>query len=229
MSPASGDDGPTDGNIRRLGGGCTSCKEKLDECKAKLKEGVDSSASNEGTVRYLFTQLADTCKLRRIQKNNKIRYEWSSKSIDDVTYAFSDRPYRIAGATSTKMFFETFHDTFRQRTGGNPNGAITFRSGNTNNNFEGPLISVLIEAAYQKVGGRYIYELKQSEDEMMITSLDDFFHGDNDGRAVETAEFDMCSIFIDGGFVSLNGVDIDRGFNEDFPSLSSNPDTTEIP
>jgi hypothetical protein len=90
----------------------------------------------------------------------------------------------------TKKFFKNFGGRFSEETGGGPNGAMTFRHKDTDV-FEGPLIAVYVEAAYQKRSGKYVYELSQSKDQGDIDALDDFFQ---DGDEVE---YESCSMFID--------------------------------
>ena len=135
--------------------------------------------------------MGQTCKLKRKERGDgKPYYEWSSKDMDDETYVFSDRPYRIAYSMPTVKFFENFDDTFSEETGGKPNGAMTFRHKDTDE-FEGPLIAVYVDAAYQKSSGKFVYELSQSKDEEEVNALDEFFE---DGDVVE---YESCSLFID--------------------------------
>ena len=71
--------------------------------------------------------MGQTCKLKRKERGDgKSYYEWSSKGMDDETYVFSDRPYRIAYSMPTEEFFENFDDTFSKESGGKPNGAMIF-------------------------------------------------------------------------------------------------------
>ena len=118
--------------------------------------------------------------------------------MDDETYAFTDRPLRAAEAMSTRQFFKDFDATFSEETGGRPNTAVTFRHRDTGN-FEGPLISVFVEAAYRKDSGKYVYELTQSEEQEEVSALKDFFRK-GDGRDDGTVEYEMCSLFIDSIF-----------------------------
>ena len=175
-------------NTRRL----ASCSDKLDKCRAKLESCEDEVAQPT----FLFTQMAETCKLKR-KVNNKgdVTYEWSSKDMDDDTYVFSDRPYQIAFTMPTEGFFHGFDEMFNKDNGGKPNGAITFRHKNTKN-FEGPLISVFVEAAYKTNAGKFIYELSQSKEQEAVNALEDFFE-DGDGEDDGVVEYEMCSLFID--------------------------------
>jgi len=68
--------------------------------------------------------------------------------MDDDTYVFSDRPYRIAYSILTLDFVKNFGGMFSKKTGGRPNGAMTFRHKDTDA-FEGPLIAVYVDAAYK--------------------------------------------------------------------------------
>jgi len=169
---------------RRLG---KSCSDKLDKCWSKL----ETCEAEANTPTFLFTQMGQTCKLKRKKGGDgKDRYEWSSKDMDDDTYVFSDRPYRIAYSILTLDFFKNFGGRFSKKTGGRPNGVMTFRHKDTDA-FEGPLIAVYVDAAYQKGSGKYVYELSQSKDQREVNALDDFFL---DGGVVE---YESCSLFID--------------------------------
>ena len=100
----------------------------------------------------------------------------------------------FAGTMTTEGFFDGFDDVFTKENGGKPNGAITFRHKNTDR-FEGPLISVFVEAAYKTDGGKFVYKLRQSKDQETVNALEDFFDNkDDDGDVVE---YEMCSLFID--------------------------------
>ena len=135
--------------------------------------------------------MGQTCKLKRKERGDGTPYyEWSSKDMDDETYVFSDRPYRIAYSMQTEEFFENFDDTFSEETGGRPNGVMTLRHKDTNE-FEGPLIAVYVEAVYKKSSGKFVYELSQSKDQKEVNALDEFFE---DGDVVE---YESCSLFID--------------------------------
>ena len=179
------DDFPSD---RRVG---MSCSDKLDKCRSKL----DKCEAEADAPTLLFTQMGQTCKLKRKERGDdddggKYYYEWSSKDMDDETYVFSDRPYRIAYSMPTEEFFENFDDTFSEETGGRPNGVMTLRHKDTNE-FEGPLIAVYVEAVYKKSSGKFVYELSQSKDQKEVNALDEFFE---DGDVVE---YESCSLFID--------------------------------
>ena len=176
-------DGDLDQSDRRLG----NYSDKLDKCRSKL----DKCEKEADAPTFLFTQMGQTCKLKRKERGDGTPYyEWSSKDMDDETYVFSDRPYRIAYSMQTEEFFENFDDTFSEETGGRPNGAMTFRHKDTNE-FEGPLIAVYVDAAYKKSSGKFVYELSQSKDEEEVNALDEFF---DDGDVVE---YESCSSFID--------------------------------
>ena len=175
-------------NTRRL----ASCSDKLDKCRSKLESCEDEAAQPT----LLFTQMAETCKLKRkVNAKGDVTYEWSSKDMDDDTYVFSDRPYQIAYTMTTPDFFDGFDDMFSKDSGGKPNGAVTFRHKNTKN-FEGPLISVFVEAAYKTDAGKFIYELSQSKEQEAVNALEDFFE-DGDGKDDGVVEYEMCSLFID--------------------------------
>ena len=188
----------TSGGGLRLLTGENSCKDKLDTCRTNLEECQSKSkndSSQEASPNLLAVQMAQTCKLKRIRKNGKTRYEWSSKDMDDDTYLFSDRPYRIAGTEATKRFFKAFGDSFGDDSGGRPNGVITFRH-EDDDAFEGPLISVFVDAAYQKESGKFVYELSQSQGQEEVNALEDFFP-DGDGKDNGVVEYEMCSVFLD--------------------------------
>ena len=173
---------------RRLG---TSCSDKLDKCRSKL----DKCQAEADAPKLLFTQMGQSCKLKRKERGDGKRYyEWSSKDMDDETYVFSDRPYRIAYSMPTVEFFQNFDDTFSEETGGRPNGAMTLRHKDTDE-FEGPLIAVYVEAAYQKSSDKFVYELSQSKDQEELNALDEFFE---DGDVVE---YESCSLFIDSFWI----------------------------
>ena len=175
---------------RRLGG--MTYSDELDKCKSDLQTCEEEM---EQPI-LLFTQMADKCKLKRkTNGKSEVFFEWSSKDLDDETYVFSDRPYQIAYTMTSEAFFDNFDDMFSEKSGGRPNGAITFRHKNTNR-FEGPLISVFLEAAYKTDTGKFVYELSQSQDQEEVNSLNDFFE-DKDGKDV--VEYEMCSLFIDSG------------------------------
>ena len=101
----------------------------------------------------------------------------------------------FAGTMTTEDFFDGFDDVFTKENGGKPNGAITFRHKNTNK-FEGPLVSVFVEAAYKTDAGKFVYKLRQSKDQETVNALEDFFGSSTDDGAVE---YEMCSLFIDNG------------------------------
>ena len=90
--------------------------------------------------------------------------------------------------------------TISIESGGRPNGVVTFRHADTKS-FEGPLISVFVEAARHKDSGKYVYELTQSEEQEEVNALRDFFReeegGSNDPDGVGVVEYEICSIFID--------------------------------
>ena len=177
------DNDDLDQSDRRLG----NCPDKLDKCRFKL----ETCEKEADAPTLLFTQMGQSCKLKRKERGDgNPYYEWSSKDMDDETYVFSDRPYRIAYSMPTEEFFENFDDTFSKETGGKPNGAMTFRHKDTNE-FEGPLIAVYVDAAYKKSSGKFVYELSQSKEEKEVNALDEFF---DDGDVVE---YESCSLFID--------------------------------
>lgn len=170
-----------------------SCKDKLDECQADLDTCGSKKADDPS---LLFVQMAQTCKLKeKSDGKGKTYYEFSSKDFDDDTYSFTDRPYRIAGTTPTKRFFKDFDTAFSEETGGKPNAVVTFRHEDAGN-FEGPLITVFVEAAHRKDSGKYVYKLTQSEEQEKVHALKDFFRK-GDGKDDGVVEYEMCSIFID--------------------------------
>ena len=180
-------DGDGDGNGDQSDRRLKNCSNKLDKCRTKL----DKCEKEADAPTFLFTQMGQSCKLKRKERGDGTPfYEWSSKDLDDETYVFSDRAYRIAYSIPTEEFFENFDDAFSKETGGRPNGAMTFRHKDTNE-FEGPLIAVYVDAAYKKSSGKFVYELSQSKDEEEVNALDEFF---DDGDVVE---YESCSLFID--------------------------------
>ena len=107
------DDGDLDQSDRRLG----NCSDKLDKCRSKL----ETCEKEADAPTLLFTQMGQTCKLKRKERGDgKSYYEWSSKDMDDETYVFSDRSYRIAYSMPTEEFFENFDDTFSKERGAGP-------------------------------------------------------------------------------------------------------------
>ena len=199
LSPSS-----TSSNLRSLTGGDTSCTDQLNTCRVELdncREGNKAAEVDDDAPAYLYVQMAQTCKLKeKTDGRGRTHYELSSKDMDDDTYSFTDRPYRIAGTIPTKQFVKDFGTTFSVESGGRPNGVITFRHADTKS-FEGPLISVFVEAARRKDSGKYVYELTQSEEQEEVNALQDFFReeegGNNDKDGVGVVEYEMCSIFID--------------------------------
>ena len=194
---------------RRLGEGGDSCEAKLDECRADLGACQGGGETDGGDASILYVQMAQTCKIKeKTDGKGRLYYELSSKDMDDDTYAFADRPLRAAGAMSTRQFFQGFDSAFSEETGGRPNAAVTFRHRDTGN-FEGPLISVFVEAAYRKDSGKYVYELTQSEEQEGVSALGDFFRK-GDGKDDGVVEYEMCSLFIDsnsdGRRIDENGV-----------------------
>ena len=188
-----------EGGLRFLAGGGEggdSCEVKLDECRADLGLCQSETDDDGDGASILYVQMAQTCKIKeKTDGKGKVYYELSSKDMDDETYAFTDRPLRAAEAMSTRQFFKDFDATFSEETGGRPNAAVTFRHRNTSN-FEGPLISVFVEAAYRKDSGKYVYELTQSEEQEGVSALKDFFRK-GDGKDDGIVEYEMCSLFID--------------------------------
>ena len=190
-----------------------TCEDQLDVCRADLgacQAGTDGGDGDGASI--LYVQMAQTCKIKeKIDGDGNVYYELSSKDMDDETYAFTDRPYRIAETMTTLQFFRDFDATFDEETGGRPNAAMTFRHADTGN-FEGPLISVLVEAAYRKENGKYVYELTQSEEQEAVHALKDFFR-DGDGED-GVAVYEMCSLFIDGATIcDPSEVDNCRDYN----------------
>ena len=187
-----------EGGLRFLAGGegGDSCEVKLDECRADLGLCQSETDGDGDGASILYVQMAQTCKIKeKTDGKGKVYYELSSKDMDDETYAFTDRPLRAAEAMSTRQFFKDFDATFSEETGGRPNAAVTFRHHDTSN-FEGPLISVFVEAAYRKDSGKYVYELTQSEEQEGVSALKDFFRK-GDGKDDGIVEYEMCSLFID--------------------------------
>ena len=187
-----------EGGLRFLAGGegGDSCEDKLDECRADLGLCQSETDGDGDGASFLYVQMAQTCKIKeKTDGKGKVYYELSSKDMDDDTYALTDRPFRAAEAMSTRQFFKDFDATFSEETGGRPNTAVTFRHRDTGN-FEGPLISVFVEAAYRKDSGKYVYELTQSEEQEEVSALKDFFRK-GDGRDDGIVEYEMCSLFID--------------------------------
>lgn len=167
-------------------------QEELDQCRADLNE----LRKKQDAPALFFVQMASSCKMKaKTRKNGKVYYEWSSKEMDDETYSFTDRPYRFANTEPSEQFFKKFDTAFGDDSGGKPNGVITFRHEDTDT-FEGPLISVFVEAAYRKDSGKYVYELSQSEDQEEVNALKDFFRK-GEGKDNDVVEYEMCSIFID--------------------------------
>jgi len=187
-----------EGGLRFLAGGegGDSCEDTLDECRADLGLCQSETDGDGDGASFLYVQMAQTCKIKeKTDGKGKVYYELSSKDMDDDTYALTDRPFRAAEAMSTRQFFKDFDATFSEETGGRPNTAVTFRHRDTGN-FEGPLISVFVEAAYRKDSGKYVYELTQSEEQEEVSALKDFFRK-GDGRDDGIVEYEMCSLFID--------------------------------
>ena len=190
-------------NLRFLTSGDNSCTDQLNTCQVELdncREGKAAEA-DDNAPSYLYVQMAQTCKLKqKTDGRGRTHYELSSKDMDDDTYSFTDRPHRIAGTIPTKQFVKDFGTTFSIESGGRPNGVVTFRHADAKS-FEGPLISVFVEAARHKDSGKYVYELTQSEEQEEVNALRDFFReeegGSNDPDGVGVVEYEMCSIFID--------------------------------
>ena len=190
-------------NLRFLTSGDNSCTDQLNTCQVELdncREGKAAEA-DDNAPSYLYVQMAQTCKLKqKTDGRGRTHYELSPKDMDDDTYSFTDRPHRIAGTIPTKQFVKDFGTTFSIESGGRPNGVVTFRHADAKS-FEGPLISVFVEAARHKDSGKYVYELTQSEEQEEVNALRDFFReeegGSNDPDGVGVVEYEMCSIFID--------------------------------
>jgi len=104
------------------------------------------------------------------------------------TYVFTDRPLRHGDTMSTTEFFEFYELLFEDS---KPNAAVTFHS-DVREQFEGPLISIFIEAGWQADGSAY-YEISQSDQQAQIASVEAFFENEDD----TTAPFSDCSLFID--------------------------------
>ena len=216
LSPSS-----TSSNLRSLTGGDTSCTDQLNTCRVELdncREGNKAAEVDDDAPAYLYVQMAQTCKLKeKTDGRGRTHYELSSKDMDDDTYSFTDRPYRIAGTIPTKQFVKDFGTTFSVESGGRPNGVITFRHADTKS-FEGPLISVFVEAARRKDSGKYVYELTQSEEQEEVNALRNFFRkegGNNDDDGVGVVEYEMCSIFIDSGSKKCDPANVDSCKEDD--------------
>ena len=217
LSPSS-----TSSNLRSLTGGDTSCTDQLNTCRVELdncREGNKAAEVDDDAPAYLYVQMAQTCKLKeKTDGRGRTHYELSSKDMDDDTYSFTDRPYRIAGTIPTKQFVKDFGTTFSVESGGRPNGVITFRHADTKS-FEGPLISVFVEAARRKDSGKYVYELTQSEEQEEVNALRDFFReqdgGNEEADGVGVVEYEMCSIFIDSSKKTCDPANVDSCQQED--------------
>jgi hypothetical protein len=156
---------------------CDVCDSALAQCKG--------DASNP---KLLYVQVANHCTLSR----SGGKYTLSTTDMDDDTYVFSDRPFRAETVVNTKDFFADFNNAFTESTGGNPNAAVTLVH-EDDNQFEGPLVSVFIDAAYSMDSGTYTYQVEQSEDQQAILSLESFFEGGEE----DSIFYSDCSFFID--------------------------------
>ena len=209
-------------NLRFLTSGDNSCTDQLNTCQVELDNCREDKAAeaDDDAPSYLYVQMAQTCKLKqKTDGRGRPHYELSSKDMDDDTYSFTDRPYRIAETIPTKQFIKDFGTTFSIESGGRPNGVVTFRHADTKS-FEGPLISVFVEAARRKDSGKYVYELTQSEEQEEVNALRDFFReeegGNNDDTdGVGVVEYEMCSIFIDSDSKKCDPANVDSCKEED--------------
>ncbi|KAL3935297.1 MAG: hypothetical protein SGARI_003037, partial [Bacillariaceae sp.] len=160
---------------------------ELAACEARLDA--------ESVPSFLYVQMANQCKLSRTGLGNATQYYLSSQDMDDETYSFTDRPFQIEDTMTTVDFFDTFDQRFNEASGGRPNAAMTFHHAD-DQQMEGPLIAIQVEAVFNEENGEFVYALQQSESQASIVALGQFFE---EGNAVLDGEvvFDDCSIFID--------------------------------
>lgn len=184
----------------------STCQEELDICRAE----------KEKESHPLYVQMANQCKLSR--RHGK--YLLTTSDMAEETWTFSDHPLRVQQTLSTDQFFKSFDTTFKEEeTGGpgRPNAAFTFVH-EDNNGFDGPLVAVMIKAAFTTSHNSkttYTYQLKQSDSQKETFSLDSLFdedeeeddEDDDDHSLDET--FINCSIFIDSANKPFNGITID--------------------
>lgn len=141
---------------------------ELEQCKVALAEAEEKN--NE--VGWLYTQMAQSCLVRRERTEIGWSYFIETSEMDRETvrvlyvsiwiccgqkctrhlknnacslqYEFSDRPERKAGVVDTDYFFEWFAYNFLTS---RPNAVVTMNDGDEMDTFEGPLISVFVDAA----------------------------------------------------------------------------------
>ena len=204
--------------------------EELNECQDKLDEESGST--------QLYVQMAKSCMVYR-EKNeegeddgssNKYTYYLSTSQMAKETWQFADRPLRTETTINTNYFVHAFSEMyFTEETGGSPNAAFTFVNLDEDE-FEGPLVSIIIKAAsvvnnaasnnslsedvYCDIDddgdsdhhftncNTYTYELEQSEDQSGILSFESFFGHDYQVDNPDLVEYDDCSIFIDSFRIS---------------------------
>lgn len=122
---------------------CGSLEDELHQCKSDLEE------KNEPKMALLYTQMAMECSIRRERNGNTTEYYLETDRMDPDTYVFADRPYREAYTEETDLFFIVYDTTFADSA---PNAAVTMNRWEDEwVTFEGPMISVFLEAAYYDV------------------------------------------------------------------------------
>ncbi|CAB9503459.1 expressed unknown protein [Seminavis robusta] len=180
----------SNGHLRRHLAGMDedeTCEDDLVSCLDALSSCGDGDGSDPS---YLYTQMANSCTLHKLDGS----YELRTDDMDDETYQFSDRPFRIEETYTTMEFFESFDDIFASSP---PNAVFTFVHSETDE-FEGPLVAVQVDAMYTSATEdddskvTYTYVLEQSDSQADVVALEDFFE---DGSDMIT--FEDCSIFID--------------------------------
>ena len=166
-------------------------EKELMECRASLEACQEEQAS------FMFIQMAESCTLRK-EGNRTI---FSTTDMDVDTYGFYDRPYRY-DANYRTTFFNDF--LFDYLFAGSPAvAALTFNvaDGDAEATFEGPLVSVLLQATSLQQQADNItflieYEIVLPAEEEAGMFLSSLFPGDNlDGSDV--LSYEHCTLFID--------------------------------
>jgi len=156
---------------------------ELNECKAELAK------YKKPKVSFLFIQTAPSCQVQRSTNGNgKTSYKLLTDAISEVTYIFSDRPYRLEMTSSTSDFSDRWSEIFKTL---NPNTAVTFVSEDNNQMVE-PIVVVFSEPDYQG-NGQLAYDIDQSPNQDKVLSIESIF----DGSTSDSVSFESCSYFID--------------------------------
>jgi hypothetical protein len=156
-----------------------SSKNQNSQCEADLAV-AQGQIEELSAPTLLGIQTTATCRVERAGKGS---YKLISDTVSADTYIFSDRPSTIEYAVPTKDFIRDFDDIFDDSP---PNTGLTFVQ---NGEPVGPFVVIFDEAKI--VGNEVTYDIRQSESQSGVYSMEELFDYD------DSVEFQDCSYFID--------------------------------